>query len=102
MLYIQNNPQSPIFLILYVGILRQFMQTPHDAHMDCAKRMLRYVNGTLDYGIFYKCGAPLRLEGFTDANWAGNASDKQSTSGFMFSLGLLEQQETTNIRSIEL
>ena len=54
--------------------------------MNCAKRVLRYVSGTLDYGIFYKRGVPLQLEAFTDANWAGNASDRRSTSGFMFSL----------------
>ena len=55
--------------------------------MDCAKRVLRYVSGTLDYGIFYKRGARLQLEGFMDADWAGNASDWRSTSGFTFSLG---------------
>ena len=57
-----------------VGLLGKFMQTPRDTHMDCAKRVLRYISGTLGYGIFYKRGAPLRLEGFTDADWAGNAS----------------------------
>ena len=36
-----------------VGLLSQFMQTPRNIHVDCAKQVLRYVNGTLDHGIFY-------------------------------------------------
>ena len=90
-----------------VGLLSQFMETPRDTHMDCAKRVLRYVSGTLDYGIFYKQGVPLRLEGFTDADWAGNASDRRSTSGFMFSLGsgaiswISKKQPTVALSSTE-
>ena len=37
-----------------VSLLRQFMQTPRDIHLDCAKQVLRYVSGTMDYGILYK------------------------------------------------
>ena len=70
-----------------VRLLSQFMETHRDTHMDFAKRVLCYVSGTLDYGIFYKRGVPLRLEDFTDVDLAGNTSDMRSTSGFMFSLG---------------
>ena len=37
-----------------VGLLSQFMQTPRDIHLDCAKRVLRYVSGTMAFGILYK------------------------------------------------
>ena len=70
-----------------VGLLSQFMQTPCDTHLNCAKRVLRYVSGTMDQGILYKEGAAIRLEGYTDADWAGSVSDRRSTSGFVFSLG---------------
>ena len=70
-----------------VGLLSQFMQTPRDIHFDCAKRILRYVSGTMDYGILYKSATPIRLEGYTDADWAGYKADRRSTSGFVFSLG---------------
>ena len=50
-----------------VGLLSQFMQTPQDIHLDCAKRVLRYVSGTMDYGILYKAATPIRLERYTDA-----------------------------------
>ena len=41
----------------------------------------------MDYDIVYKSNAPIRLEGYTDADWAGYRADRRSTSGFVFSLG---------------
>ena len=41
----------------------------------------------MDRGIFYKEGATIRLEGYTDVDWVGNVSDRRPTSGFVFSLG---------------
>ena len=70
-----------------VGLLSQFMQTPRDIHLDCAKRVLRYVSGTMDFGILYKSATPIRLEGYTDADWADYRADRRLTSGFVFSLG---------------
>ena len=41
----------------------------------------------MDFGILYKSATPIRLEGYTDADWAGYRADRQSTSRFVFSLG---------------
>ena len=46
-----------------------------------------YVSGTKDRGLFYQHGVAKLLVGYTDANWAGDASDHRSISGFTFSLG---------------
>ena len=70
-----------------VGLLSQFMQTPHDIHLDCAKRVLRYMSDTMDCGILYKMAMPIRLEGYTDADWAGYKADRRSTFRFVFSFG---------------
>ena len=63
------------------------MQTPRDIHLDCAKQVLRYVSGTMDYGILYKSATPIQLKGYTYADWAGYEADQRSTSSFVFSLG---------------
>jgi hypothetical protein len=68
-----------------VGVVSQFMQTPRKPHLDAVRRILRYIKHTLQCGIFYE--AKSKLHGYTDANWAGNVSDRRSTSGFMFSFG---------------
>ena len=51
-----------------VGLLNQFMQKPRDIHLDCAKRVLRYVSDTMDCGILYKSATPIWLERYTDAD----------------------------------
>jgi hypothetical protein len=37
--------------------------------------------------LFYKADLDIELEGYTDADWAGNQTDRRSTSGYMFTLG---------------
>ena len=69
-----------------VGLLNQFMQTPPDIHLDCVKQVLRYVSGTMYYNILYKSITPIRLEGYTNADWADYKADRRSTSWFAFSL----------------
>ncbi|KAJ4710246.1 Retrovirus-related Pol polyprotein from transposon TNT 1-94 [Melia azedarach] len=52
-----------------------------------AKRILRYLKGTIRLGVFYKkrgCGG---LIGYTDSNYAGDLEDRKSTSGYVFMLG---------------
>ena len=63
------------------------MTTSKVEHWTAAKRVLRYVKGTLDFGILYSRRKDLRLCGYTDSDWAGYVNDRKSTSGYVFSLG---------------
>ena len=51
------------------------------------KHVLRYLQGTLDYGLNYGKGDGVRLAGYIDSDWAGCASDRKSTSKCCFGLG---------------
>ena len=68
-------------------LLTQFMQTPRNIHLDCAKRVLRYVSGTMNYDILYKLATLIRLSGYANAHWASYKTNGRSTSGFVFSPG---------------
>jgi hypothetical protein len=70
-----------------VGVVSQFMQTPQKPHLDVVRRILRYINHTLQCGIFYEAKSQLQVHGYTDVDWVGNVLDRRSTSGFMFSFG---------------
>ncbi|XP_015159418.1 uncharacterized mitochondrial protein AtMg00810-like [Solanum tuberosum] len=70
-----------------VGVVSQFMHSSTTSHLDAAKRILRYVKGSLSQGLWYKRCAIFLLSGFTDANWAGDSNDRRSTSGYCFSTG---------------
>ncbi|XP_022873681.1 uncharacterized protein LOC111392549 [Olea europaea var. sylvestris] len=51
------------------------------------RRIIRYVNGTVDHGILYSKESNLELAGYFDVDWAGNADDRKSTSGGCFYVG---------------
>ena len=51
------------------------------------KRILRYIRGTIQFGIHYNTGGKPLLVGFTDSDWAGDPDDRKSTAGSVFSLG---------------
>ena len=53
-----------------VGAVSRYMQEPHELHWNAAKRILRYVQGTITYGIHYAANFSLNLIGFTDSDWA--------------------------------
>ena len=63
------------------------MSNPSKAHFATAKRILRYVKGTKDFGILYKANRDFNLTGYTDSDWAGSTDDRKSTSGYVFLLG---------------
>jgi hypothetical protein len=69
-----------------VNSLCQHMQSPTEGHLVAAKRVLRYVHGTLSHGVLFQPG-PRVLTAFTDSNWAGNPVDRRSTTGFLVFLG---------------
>ena len=50
------------------------------------KRIMRYLKGTKDYGLWYKIGGNLDLKLFRDFDWVGSIDDKKSTSGEAFFL----------------
>jgi hypothetical protein len=56
-------------------------------HMVAVKNVLRYVRGTIAYGLRYTSSGGVMLHGFTYSNWMGSIVDRKSTSGYCFSLG---------------
>jgi hypothetical protein len=60
---------------------------PRHEHWIAAKHVLRYICGTLNYGLRYTASNDIQLHGFTDSDWAGSAEDRRSTSRMCFTLG---------------
>ncbi|KAM2946602.1 hypothetical protein COP2_029388 [Malus domestica] len=74
--------------IMYAAcLLSRFMHCPTNKHLGTAKRVLRYVQGTLDFGLEYKKGKGAILMGFCDNDWSGSEDDMKSTSGYAFTFG---------------
>ncbi|WKA00013.1 hypothetical protein VitviT2T_018409 [Vitis vinifera] len=58
-----------------VNKLSQFMHLPTFEHWNAAKRLLRYLCGTLTHGLFIHKANTLSLHAFSDADWVGNKDD---------------------------
>ena len=69
-------------LAFSVHRLCQFMSRPTLAHLEAAKCVLRYDRETLNLGISFSLG-PLTLTTFSDANWAGDPTDRCSTTSLL-------------------
>eukprot|EP00253_Pinus_taeda_P023702 PITA_23702 len=73
--------------IMYaVSLVSRFMEIPKEMHWQGEKRILRYVNGTKEYGILYFTTNDFKLVGYTDSYWAGSVDDKKSMMGYVFDL----------------
>ena len=70
-----------------MSILSRYQSKPSENLWKSLKRLLRYVKGTVDLSLVYKCdeSCPI-LVGYADADWAGDGVDRKSTSGYMFKL----------------
>jgi hypothetical protein len=69
-----------------VSKLSRFMSNPGTDHWHALERVMRYLAGTMSYGIHYS-GHPAVLEGYSDSNWISDADELYATSGYVFTLG---------------
>ena len=67
-----------------VGVLSKVCTKPTTAHLTAAKRVLRYLKGTLNLALKYEKSVDSCLTGYSDADWAGDPDDRHSTSGYLF------------------
>ncbi|KZV52607.1 hypothetical protein F511_07000 [Dorcoceras hygrometricum] len=65
----------------------QFMQRPLQSHWKAVKRILKYLRGTLEFGIHLGISRHLDLFGYCDADWGSDPDDRRSVSGFCWFFG---------------
>lgn len=76
-------------LAFTISSLSKFLAKPTTVHLAAAKRVLRYLKQTKNYGLTYRTldqDQDGQLMGFTDSDWAGDRDDRKSTSGYAFTL----------------
>ena len=86
----------------------RFQTSPKASHLLAVKRILRYLKGKTEYGLWYPKGNHLDLYAFNDADWAGCVDDRKSTSGATFYLGgcpvswSSKKQSTVTLYTVEV
>ncbi|RVW67261.1 Retrovirus-related Pol polyprotein from transposon TNT 1-94 [Vitis vinifera] len=82
-----------------VGVVSRFMSRPGKQHWEAVKWILRYLKGSLDTCLCFT-GASLKLQGYVDADFAGDIDSRKSTTGFVFTLGGTAISWTSNLQKI--
>jgi hypothetical protein len=70
-----------------VSMVSRFLSAPRTNHWMAIKRIFRYVAQTISHGICYAREGDIKLIGYSDADWAGDAESRKSRSGYIFLLG---------------
>ena len=70
-----------------VCVVSQFMHDPRKPHMDVVERILSYLKTAPGKGLLFTKHNHLKVEGYTDADWAGLADNRRSTSGYFIFAG---------------
>ncbi|GAV71586.1 hypothetical protein CFOL_v3_15076 [Cephalotus follicularis] len=70
-----------------ISVVSQFLASPKITHWNAVIRILRYLKGNPGCGLVYRDYGHRRVEGrrvegFSDADWAGSPVDRRSITGY--------------------
>ena len=63
-----------------VGVFGRYLSDLSQSHWKAAKKVLRYLQGTKDLILTYRCTDTFEVVSFSDSNYAGCVDDKNFTS----------------------
>ena len=90
-----------------VGAVSKYNAEPSEAHLTAVKRILRYLKGTIDLSLQYRCTENLEVSGYSDADWASDMDSRRSTTGNVFMIAggavswLSQKQSTVALSTAE-
>ncbi|CAL8134140.1 unnamed protein product [Prunus armeniaca] len=70
-----------------VSVVSQFMHSPSEDHMNAVLRILRYLKSAPGKGLMFSKHGHLNIDGYSDADWAGDVTDRKFTSGYFTFVG---------------
>lgn len=70
-----------------VSMVSQHMHSPTEEHLEAVFKILRYLKRTSGRGLLFKGSNTIKIEAYTDADWAGCVNDRRSTSGMCTYVG---------------
>ncbi|XP_050885293.1 secreted RxLR effector protein 161-like [Lathyrus oleraceus] len=65
-------------------MVSRFMSKLNWSHYQVVVRILRYIKGTLKYGILFSYGVDSKLMSYSNSDWCDDRVDRRSTSGYLF------------------
>jgi len=78
---------SQLNIMLSVCLCARYQANPKESHLTTIKRIIKYLKGTTNVGLWYPKGTSLSLIDFSDFDFVGCKLDRKSTSGTCHLLG---------------
>lgn len=85
LLYLTHSRPDTCFAVSY---LARFMSSPCNSHFTAAKRVVRYLACTKDFGLWFSRDNGGVLKAFSNSDWGGSLADRKSTTGMLVRLGM--------------
>lgn len=82
LMYLSHTTRPDIALA--VNAVSQFSSCYGFQHWTAVKRIMRYLKKTISSKLQFTKQSKVKIEGFTDADWAGDTDSRRSTTGFIF------------------
>jgi len=82
--YLCNSRPDICYL---VSVISKFMHDPRKYYWTTTKRILRYIKGTMNFGLLFPYGAKSEVNeliGYSNSDWCGDTTDRRSTSDYVF------------------
>ena len=74
-------------IMFSVCMCARFQANPKESHLSAFKRIMRYLLGTINLGLWYPKNSSYNLIGYSDSDFAGCKTDRKSTSGTCHFIG---------------
>ena len=85
--YLLYLTTSRLDIIFSVCMCAHFQSNPKESHLIVIKRILGYLNGSPNFGLWYPRSDCCYMYGYTNDDYAGNRIDRKSTSDAYHFLG---------------
>lgn len=74
-------------IMYFLSLIIRYIKIPREAHLLDAKRILMYLQGTIDFSVLYKKESGPDLIGFINSDYAVDKDDRKRTSGYVLMFG---------------
>lgn len=85
LLYLANGTRPDICFA--VNFVSRYMEKPTELHVRAVKRIIKYLKGTLNFGLFYFSNTVFDVQCYSDADYAGCIDTRRSTIGYCITIG---------------
>lgn len=85
LLYLANGTRPDICFA--VNFMSRFVENPNELHVRAVKRIIKYLKGTLNFGLVYFSDTNYEVLCYSDADYAGCLDTRKSTTGYCITMG---------------